>query len=123
MPLDYGIINGKPFFCTCGMGFDAFISMKFAEAGKRGPATYLENILREGLRYRPEIYEITADSGNTSTSRAFLISCANASQYGNNAYIAPAASDERRPVGRDNNGAVRHDRSSAVEHRHVQQDT
>ena len=90
--LDYGIINGKPFFCTCGMGFDAFISMKFAEAGKRGPATYLENILREGLRYRPEIYEITADSGNTSTSRAFLISCANASQYGNNAYIAPAAS-------------------------------
>ena len=23
--LDYGIINGHPFFCTCGMGFDAFI--------------------------------------------------------------------------------------------------
>ena len=28
--LDYGIINEHPFFCTCGMGFDAFISMKFA---------------------------------------------------------------------------------------------
>ena len=38
--LDYGIINEKPFFCTCGMGFDAFISMKFAEAGKRGLTTY-----------------------------------------------------------------------------------
>ncbi len=37
--LDYGIINGHPFFCTCGMGFDAFVSMKFAEAGKRGPIT------------------------------------------------------------------------------------
>ena len=47
--LDYGIINGIPFFCTCGMGFDAFISMKFAESGKRGPVSYLENILREGL--------------------------------------------------------------------------
>ena len=23
---DYGIINNLPFFCTCGMGFDAFIS-------------------------------------------------------------------------------------------------
>ena len=42
--LDYGIINGIPFFCTCGMGFDAFISMKFAESGKRGPVSYLENI-------------------------------------------------------------------------------
>ena len=30
---DYGVINGQPFFCTCGMGFDAFISLKFAEAG------------------------------------------------------------------------------------------
>ena len=38
--LDYGIINEHPFFCTCGMGFDAFVSMKFAEAGKRGPITY-----------------------------------------------------------------------------------
>ena len=25
---DYGVINGMPFFCTCGMGFDAFISLK-----------------------------------------------------------------------------------------------
>ena len=46
--LDYGIINGHPFFCTCGMGFDAFVSHKFAEAGKRGPITYVENVLREG---------------------------------------------------------------------------
>ena len=23
---DYGVINDLPFFCTCGMGFDAFIS-------------------------------------------------------------------------------------------------
>ena len=27
---DYGVINDIPFFCTCGMGFDAFISLKFA---------------------------------------------------------------------------------------------
>ena len=89
--LDYGLINNIPFFCTCGMGFDAFISMKFAEAGKRGPVTYLENILREGLKYKPETYEIKDDNG-TSLYRAFLLSCANASQYGNNAYIAPQAS-------------------------------
>lgn len=89
--LDYGVINGYPFFCTCGMGFDAFVSMKFAEAGKRGPITYVENVLREGLKYKPETY-ILQDENGTIKYKAFLISCANASQYGNNAYIAPQAS-------------------------------
>ena len=89
--LDYGIINGHPFFCTCGMGFDAFVSQKFAVAGRRGPITYVENVLREGLKYKPETYEIQDETG-TTRAKAFLISCANASQYGNNAYIAPQAS-------------------------------
>jgi len=87
---DYGVINGLPFFCTCGMGFDAFISLKFAEAGKRGPITYVENVLKEGLKYKPETYEVEDETG-TRRFKAFLIACANASQYGNNAYIAPGA--------------------------------
>lgn len=89
--IDYGRINHIPFFCTCGVGFDAFISMKFAQAGKRGFATYMENTLREGLRYEPETYEIESEDG-TIIHKAFLITCANASQYGNNFYIAPKAS-------------------------------
>ena len=89
--LDYGIINEHPFFCTCGMGFDAFISMKFAEAGKRGPITYMQKVLEEGLRYEPETYVIEDEDG-THSYKAFLVSVANASQYGNNAYIAPQAS-------------------------------
>ena len=89
--LDYGSINGMPFFCTCGMGFDAFISMKFAHAGKRGPITYVENVLKEGLKYKPETYVIEDETG-TRQYNAFLVSVANASQYGNDAYIAPQAS-------------------------------
>ena len=89
--LDYGLINRHPFFCTCGMGFDAFISMKFAEAGKRGPITYMQKILEDGLSYQPETYEIEDEEG-TRRYKAFLVSAANASQYGNNAYIAPQAS-------------------------------
>lgn len=88
---DYGVVNGIPFFCTCGMGFDAFISLKFAEAGKRGPVTYVENVLKEGLKYQPETYEVEDETG-ARRYKAFLIACANASQYGNNAYIAPKAS-------------------------------
>lgn len=90
--LDYGVINGHPFFCTCGIGFDAFVSSKFAEAGKRGFLTYLDNTLREGLKYKPEVYHIVVDGDQTMEYEAFLIACANASQYGNNAYIAPHAS-------------------------------
>ena len=89
--LDYGLINEHPFFCTCGMGFDAFISNKFAEAGKRGLITYVENVLKEGLTYKPETYQIEDETG-TKRYKAFLVSAANASQYGNNAYIAPQAS-------------------------------
>mgnify|MGYP002624019823 CR=1 FL=1 len=88
---DYGIINGQPFFCTCGMGFDAFVSEKFAEAGKRGLTTYIEKVLRESMTYKPDTYTVEDETG-TYKYKAFLIACANAAQYGNNAYIAPRAS-------------------------------
>ena len=89
--IDFGKIDGHPFFCTCGVGFDAFVSLKFADSGKRGPLTYLENTLHESLTYKPETYLIEHPNG-TVEQKAFLIACANASQYGNNAYIAPNAS-------------------------------
>ena len=89
--LDYGTINDRPFFCTCGVGFDAFISEKFASSGKRGLLTYVENTLKSGLLYKPQEYVIEDESGS-ERCKAFLIACANASQYGNDAFIAPYAS-------------------------------
>lgn len=88
--IDYGKINDIPFFCTCGVGFDAFVSLKFANSGKRGLMSYLEKTLQESLSYKPETYELETPDG-TVKHKAFLIACANASQYGNNAYIAPQA--------------------------------
>lgn len=90
--IDYGIINRHPFFCTCGMGFDALVSLKFSQSGHRGFFTYLENILHESLSYKPETYQIQIDhQPEIHTCKAFLIACGNAAQYGNNAYIAPQA--------------------------------
>ncbi len=88
--IDYGTINNIPFFCTCGVGFDAFVSLQFSKAGRRGALTYLETTLLECLKYRPETYELEID-GSASRYKAFLIACGNASQYGNNAYITPQA--------------------------------
>ncbi|MBR4590651.1 MAG: diacylglycerol kinase family lipid kinase [Bacteroidaceae bacterium] len=94
MLMDYGVINLHPFFCTCGVGFDAIISEKFAKSKFRGPLSYLENVLKTSLNYNSETYDIDIVDENEehSVQKAFLISCGNASQYGNNVYITPQAS-------------------------------
>lgn len=90
-PCDYATANGQPFFCTFGMGFDATVTYKFSEKGKRGLTTYLQTTLDEFVKYKSEEYTIIAN-GKTITEKALIVACCNASQYGNNAYIAPAAS-------------------------------
>src|SRR5690554_5769233 len=89
--IDYGVANGHIFFCTCGFGFDAFVSGRFAEDKKRGPLGYVRNVLESVVDFKAEEYELTYDDGSL-TEKAFILTCANASQYGNEAYIAPGAS-------------------------------
>lgn len=89
--IDSGTANGTRFFCTCGTGFDAHISHSFSAEGKRGFFTYLKVILREYLKYKPYSYRLIGPSF-TLRRRAFLITFANAAQWGNMAYIAPHAS-------------------------------
>lgn len=89
---DYGMVEDKPFFCTFGVGFDAAVSHKFAGAKRRGRLTYLRDTFLEYLKYSPETYSISAPEVGLITERAFLVAVCNASQYGNNAYIAPNAS-------------------------------
>jgi diacylglycerol kinase (ATP) len=89
--IDTATVNGLPFINMMGIGFDAWIADAFANAGTRGLATYLRVGLRGFRRYEPEEYEVTVD-GAMSNRRAIVIAVANASQYGNNARIAPLAS-------------------------------
>ncbi|MGM9803973.1 MAG: diacylglycerol/lipid kinase family protein [Muribaculaceae bacterium] len=89
--LDYCTVNNRPFFCTCGVGFDAAVSEKFSQAKKRGPISYVKNAIAEYLTYRSEEYVIKTPQSEI-TEKAFVIACGNASQYGNNAFIAPKAS-------------------------------
>ena len=87
---DYCTVNDKPFFCTCGMGFDAAVSYKFSNEGTRGFITYIKTTLTEFFKYKAQDYVIDID-GVSLEERAFVIACCNAAQYGNNAYIAPRA--------------------------------
>ena len=76
--------------CGSGNGLARHLMLPI-DIKKSIEVTYVENVLREGLTYKPETYEIEDENGKKKY-KAFLISCANASQYGNNAYIAPHAS-------------------------------
>jgi diacylglycerol kinase family enzyme len=89
--IDYCKANDHIFFCTCGVGFDALVSERFAKEKHRGPWRYARNIVTIYFKYQPDNYEITLEGCEAMTKKAFLITCANASQYGNNAYIAPQA--------------------------------
>lgn len=89
--IDYGMMENQPFFCTCGVGFDAKVSDSFSKSGSRGVLTYLESIMKEIATYHNETYKLSFDN-SSETFEAFFITCANADQWGNNAYIAPTAS-------------------------------
>lgn len=88
---DYGTANDKPFFCTFGVGFDAAVSEKFAHQKRRGKMSYIKSAISEYVTYHPQTYTISAN-GQILTQKAFIVAVCNASQYGNNAYIAPKAS-------------------------------
>ena len=89
--VDYGMVNDKKFFSTCGVGFDALVAVQFNEGKSRGLKTYVQNTLQSLFNYKPETYRILGE-GIDITTEAFLITFANAGQWGYDAYIAPKAS-------------------------------
>ncbi len=89
--IDTALFNGRPFFCTSGVGYDAFVSERFSQVGKRGFKTYVEEALKSWKNYKAETYTIEMDDC-TVRSRAMFVTVANSNQWGNNGRIAPGAS-------------------------------
>ena len=79
--IDAGQWNDRPFFCTAGIGFDAYVAAHFAKRGKRGFLNYLYSSLVLLFQYKPiRVKEY---------GPLFSLTVANANQFGNNAYISP----------------------------------
>ena len=81
--------NNIPFVNVSGIGFDAHIANLFASTKKRGFFSYIKLTLKE-LSYQAQEYTIEY-SNTRETLNAFAIVFANATQYGNDAEIAPNA--------------------------------
>ena len=88
--IDGGTVNNQCFFCTSGVGYDALVGSCFATAKHRGLATYARIALAKFLSYKPQSYRLQVN-GEELNVKAFLVTIANASQWGNNVRIAPEA--------------------------------
>lgn len=84
-------INNEWSFNVAGLGFDGYISTLFGQNGQRGLRNYMKLVQKEYLAYTPIDMEITVRN-KTFSKKLFQLAIANASQYGNNAFIAPKAS-------------------------------
>ena len=94
--MDVGFLNDLPFFCTAGLGFDAWVAHAYARQPGRGLSTYVRATARTLWQYRPERCRLSApgpDGGALGLvdDDLFSLTFANAGQYGNNAWIAPEA--------------------------------
>lgn len=86
--IDVCFLNEIPFFCTAGVGFDAFVANEFAQQNSRGLKTYAKMSLKSFRAYKPESYQLEVED-SLEIKNAFSITFANATQYGNNALISP----------------------------------
>lgn len=89
--IDAAKLNNRYFFNMAGMGFDAHISSAFAGKKGRGLKGYIEMFLKEMNSYQSQNYQIEID-GKHLERKAYVISIANSSQYGNNVHISPKSS-------------------------------
>ncbi|MBQ9310448.1 MAG: NAD(+)/NADH kinase [Bacteroidales bacterium] len=90
--MDYGLMNGRKFFCTTGVGFDAKVGMDFSKSSHRGLMSYVSLSARDWFSYEPEHYRISVDGQDAWEGKAVMITVGNAAQWGNNAKICGGAS-------------------------------
>jgi len=91
LKVDVCRLNNQRFLCTSGIGFDAMIADKMSKAVSRGFLKYVQLVIQESIFFKSVNVRMKID-GVLIEESIFLITFANASQFGNNAFIAPEAS-------------------------------
>jgi diacylglycerol kinase (ATP) len=86
--IDTATINGQIFLSIAGVGYDAYVAKKFADAPKRGFFTYFRIVSNEYPLYKPKRYVLEVD-GKILRRKALAITFANSNQFGNNTSISP----------------------------------
>ncbi len=91
-PIDVGSANGRPFFVTCSLAWDAAIAKRFEAFPFRGIAPYVFAAAAELITYEDQPIHATLDGGPAQHfPNPILFTVANLTQYGGGAQIAPKA--------------------------------
>jgi YegS/Rv2252/BmrU family lipid kinase len=88
--IDVCRVNNQRFLCTAGIGFDAQVADKMAKSQTRGFLRYIQLTINESIAFKPFRIKMKVD-GVLIEKPVFLVTFANARQFGNNAFIAPKA--------------------------------
>lgn len=91
LAIDVFTVNGKLSLNVSGIGFDGHVTNLFGVKSGRGLMGYVSVTMREFTTFQEFTAQVRTND-QTIERKAFIIAIANSSQYGNNAYIAPAAS-------------------------------
>jgi diacylglycerol kinase (ATP) len=89
--MDTFTVNDRLSVNVSGIGFDGHIAGLFGKNGKRGLIEYTKLVMREFGSFKEFPITIKIDEEQFQRS-AFILAFANASQFGNNAQVAPLAS-------------------------------
>jgi diacylglycerol kinase family enzyme len=90
--IDVGTANGRPFFVTCSLAWDAGIARRFAAFPFRGIAPYVFAAAAELITYEDQPIHAALDGGPAHIfPNPILFTVANLTQYGGGAQIAPKA--------------------------------
>lgn len=88
--IDLGKADNRIFVSNTGVGFDALVARKFAKSNRRGMAIYSWIVTKYLWMYKEWKWDIVVD-GTPMREKAFILTVANAAQFGYNFKIAPLA--------------------------------
>lgn len=90
--IDVGTANGRPFFVTCSLAWDAALVRTFDKSPVRGILPYVLAGAYELIAYKPQPFEVKIDgNGAKWFDDPLVFTLANLTQFGGGARIAPNA--------------------------------
>lgn len=92
IPIDVGTANGRPFFVTCSLAWDAALVRTFEKSPIRGILPYVFAAVYEFLDYKTQPFEVELDgTERLAFPDPLLFTVANLTQFGSGAQVAPRA--------------------------------
>lgn len=93
--IDVGTANGRPFFVTCSMAWDATLVRFFEKSPIRGIIPYVFAGAQGLFEFRPQPFDVVLDGSEHIHFREPLVfTVANLTQFGSGVRIAPQARDD-----------------------------